>query len=460
MTDLRNVPGFAPPPSPRVGGGSAAWSVGALLTAVGDALSTRFGAITVRGELSGATRAGSGHCYFTLKDAEGAAGVLRCAMFRRAATLCNVPLQDGLQVEVRGRIAVYEPRGELQMVVESMQRLGAGQLYEEFLRLRARLAGEGLFDAARKRVLPGFVRTVGIVTSTAGAALHDVLATLRRRAPHVRVIVYPSLVQGAEAPAALVAALQLADRRDEVDVLLVCRGGGSLEDLWAFNDERVVRAIAALGRAVVSGVGHETDVTLCDLVADLRAATPTAAAEAVAVERAVLLESLGASAQRMRRRMEHRLQAHAQRLDTAAARLARPALALATWRERLHRLELRHGAALRVRLQALVRANEASGHRLVQAGERRLAARRDELRHQRRALANLDPRRVLERGYALLEADDGRAIVSAAGLSAGQPITAVLHDGRATLRVEGVEPPPPTDASRPAYNRRADGAGD
>jgi exodeoxyribonuclease VII large subunit len=439
MTDLRQVPGFAPPPAARPAGAAPVWSVGALLTAVGDALSARFGALTVRGELSGAMRAGSGHCYFTLKDGAGASGALRCAMFRRAAMLCNVPMQDGLQVEVRGRLAVYEPRGELQMVVESMQRLGAGQLYEEFLRLRTRLAAEGLFDAARKRALPGFVRRVGVVTSTAGAALHDVLATLRRRAPHVRVIIYPSLVQGAEAPAALVAALQLADRRDEVDVLLVCRGGGSLEDLWAFNDERLVRAIAALGRPVVSGVGHETDVTLCDLVADLRAATPTAAAEAVALERAVLLEALAASAQRLRTRMEHRLHLQAQRLDTAAARLARPALAVGAWRERLHRLELRHDAALRTRWQALVRANESAGARFVGAGERRLAALRDELRHQRRALANLDPRRVLERGYALLEDGDGHAIVSTASLARGQAIAAVLHDGRAGLRVEQVE---------------------
>jgi exodeoxyribonuclease VII large subunit len=417
---------------------------------VGDALSARFGAVTVRGELSGTTRAGSGHCYFTLKDAAGATSALRCAMFRRAAMLCNVPMQDGLQVEVRGRLAVYEQRGELQMIVESMQRLGAGQLYEEFLRLRARLAAEGLFDAERKRGLPAFVRTVGVVTSTAGAALHDVLATLRRRAPHVGVIVYPSLVQGAEAPAALVAALQLVDRRDEVDVVLVCRGGGSLEDLWAFNDERVVRAIAASGRPVVSGVGHETDITLCDLVADLRAATPTAAAESVAVERAVLLESLAASAQRLRRRMEHRLQAHAQRLDTAAARLARPALALGAWRERLHRLELRHGAALRVRWQACARTNETAGQRFVRAGERRLAGLRDELRHHERTLANLDPRRVLERGYAFLESADGHAIVSTSSLTAGQPIAAVLHDGRATLRVEGVERPSDVDPDRPA----------
>ena len=370
-------------------------------------------------------------------------------------------MQDGLQVELRGRLAVYEPRGELQLVVESMQRLGAGQLYEEFLRLRARLAAEGLFAAERKRPLPPFVRTVGVVTSTAGAALHDVVATLARRAPHVQVIVYPSLVQGADAPAALVAALALVERRNEVDVVLVCRGGGSLEDLWAFNDERVARALDGLSRPVVSGVGHETDVTLVDLVADLRAATPTAAAEAVAIERAVVLEALTVSARRLSARVEQRLHAHAQRLDTAAARLARPAQALGAWRQRVQRLEARHAAALRARWQTLARAQEALGGapgacrrtarwamrgerhqalgaRFVRAAERTLARHADTLRRQQQALANLNPQRVLERGYTLLESQDGRALVSAAALQAGQDVVAVLHDGRAALRVEQV----------------------
>jgi len=464
MADPFEVPGFEPA---GVGRGPAgvptraqAWSVSALLLAAGDALAARFGAVTVRGELSGCTRASSGHCYFTLKDAAGGAGALRCAMFRRAASLSNVPLQDGLQVELRGRLAVYEARGELQMVVESMQRLGAGQLYEEFVRLRTRLAAEGLFDPARKRPLPPFVRSVGVVTSLAGAALHDVVATLARRAPHVQVIVYPSLVQGADAPAALVAALAQVERRDEVDAILLCRGGGSLEDLWAFNDERVVRALDAMSRPVISGVGHETDVTLVDLVADVRAATPTAAAETVAVERAVVLEALAASARRLAQRVEQRLQAHAQRLDTAAARLARPAQALGAWRQRLQRLEARHAAALRTRSQALARAHEALGLRLAHAGQRLLDARGEAhrvlgarfvraaertlerqagtLRRHEQALANLDPRRVLERGYTLLESADGHALVSAAALQAGQDVVAVLHDGRADLRVQGV----------------------
>jgi len=462
MAGRFDVPGFGPAPPGRGAGGPVAWGVSALLQAAGDALAARFGAVVVRGELSGTTRASSGHCYFTLKDASGGAGALRCAMFRRAATLSNVPLQDGLHVELRGRLAVYEARGELQMVVESMQRVGAGQLYEEFLRLRARLSAEGLFDPARKRPLPGFVRAVGVVTSSAGAALHDVAATLARRAPHVQVIVYPSLVQGADAPASLVAALQQVERRDEVDVVLVCRGGGSLEDLWAFNDERVVRMLDTMSRPVVSGVGHETDVTLADLVADLRAATPTAAAEAIAPEREAMLESLAGIAQRLRTRVEQRLQSHAQRLDTAAARLARPAQAVGVWRERLQRLEARHAAALRARTTALARANESLGSRLVRAaerlraagierqraletrfvraGERALAAKAEATRRHAQALANLNPQRVLERGYALLEDGEGRALVSATALAPGMAVQAVLHDGRAELEVSRVEP--------------------
>jgi exodeoxyribonuclease VII large subunit len=460
MTDLRRVPGFATAEGPAAFPGRP-WTVAALLAAAGEALGARFGSVVVQGELSGVARAPSGHCYFTLKDSAGAVGALRCALFRRAALACNFALQDGLQVELRGRVAVYEARGELQMVVESVQRLGAGQLYEEFLRLRARLAAEGLFDASRKRPLPGFVRRVGVVTSLAGAALHDVLTTLRRRAPHVAVIVYPAGVQGAEAPAALVAALREIDRRDEVDAVLVCRGGGSLEDLWAFNDERVVRAVAGLRRPVVSGVGHETDVTLVDLAADVRAATPTAAAETVAAERTACLEALETSARRLRARMDQQLQSSAQRLDTAAARLARPTQSLAAWRERLQRLGHRHQAAARLRCQQLAAWNASAGARFVRAAERcaqqaatrldgvgarlvrtaerRLAGLRESRRAHEQALAALSPQRVLERGYALLESEAGRAVTSAGALAPGERVVAVLRDGRAGLRVEDVD---------------------
>jgi exodeoxyribonuclease VII large subunit len=318
-----------------------AWDVGALLLATGDALQARFGAVTVRGELSGLTRAASGHCYFSLKDMAGASALLRCAMFRRAASLLDFDARDGQQVELRGRLTVYEPRGELQLVVEAMQRLGAGALYEQFLRLKARLEAAGLFDASRKRPIAPWPSTLGIVTSTAAAALHDVLAALARRAPQLRVVVYPSPVQGADAPAALVAALQLAGRRREVDTLLLVRGGGSLEDLWAFNDESLVRAIVASPIPVICGVGHESDVTLADLAADLRAATPTAAAELAAPARADALARLDMLADRLQRRVHQLFDTQAQRLDALALRLGGPAHAVAAQRQALVALDER-----------------------------------------------------------------------------------------------------------------------
>lgn len=436
------------------------WTVASLLQAAGDALAARFGAVAVRGELSGIVRAASGHVYFTLKDGSGAGGTLRCAMFRRAAAMSQVPWQEGLQVELRGRLAVYEARGELQMVVEAISRVGAGTLYEEFLKLKAKLAAAGLFDESRKRPLPPHPRTVGVVTSLAGAALHDVVAALRRRAPHVRVVVYPTLVQGPEAPPAIAAAIALADRRDEIDVLLVCRGGGSLEDLWAFNDERVVRAIACARRPVVSGVGHETDVTLADLAADLRAATPTAAAERVAPVRDALLGELGALAARMRRRVEHRVHASAQSLDTLALRLLRPSQALARERDGLAALRNRLGAAARAQVLArrqalqgvpprLARAAERTGAasrqsldalaaRLVRGADRALAGPRARVERAGHHLAALDPHRVLERGYAWVQDASGAPLVSAARLHPGDAVTAVFRDGAADLAVSRV----------------------
>jgi len=277
------------------------WSVGALVGAVASLLEQELPACSVGGEISGFSRAASGHCYFTLKDPGGGAA-LRCAIFRRAAALLDFAPVEGQRVELRGRLAVYEPRGELQFIAEAMQSAGAGALYERFLRLRARLEAEGFFDPALKRPLPPHPRAIGVVTSLAGAVLHDVATTLARRSPHVQVVIYPSVVQGIDAPAALCQAIALAGRRGEVDILVVCRGGGSLEDLWAFNDERVVRAIRAAPMHVVSGVGHETDVTLADLAADLRAPTPTAAAELVAPATAALRQGLDGLAAALARR--------------------------------------------------------------------------------------------------------------------------------------------------------------
>lgn len=421
------------------------WDVAALLLAVSDALSARFGAVAVRGELSGFSRASSGHCYFTLKDGQGAGAGLRCAMFRRAAMLVPFAPQDGQQVELRGRLAVYEARGELQMVVESMQRVGAGSLYEEFLRLRARLEREGLFDPSGRRPLPAFAGTVAVVTSPTGAAIHDVLTTLARRAPHVRVVLVPTLVQGPQAPEAIVQALSRANGVEEAELVLLCRGGGSLEDLWSFNDERVVRAIRRSRLPVLCGVGHETDVTLADLAADLRAPTPTAAAELATPARDALLEALDRQAERLSRRVRQRLDGASQQLDTVALRLQRPGQRVGAERMRLDALARRLGGVPARYLEARRIDLAHRAGRWVQAGQ--MAISRSHLSLDQRAarLEGLDPRTVLARGYAWVEDEAGRAIVSTRGLVAGQRLRAVWADGTADTRVESVHPGPPED---------------
>ncbi len=410
----------------------------ALLREIGDLVVGRFSVCTVTGEISGLSRAASGHVYFNLKDADGAAALLRCAMFRRSAGMLAFVPADGQRVEVRGRLGVYEPRGELQVVVEGMRTAGAGALYEEFLRSKARLEAQGLFDRARKRALPPYPRTVGIVSSLGAAALHDVLTALARRAPQVQIIVYPSLVQGADAPQALVRAITLASTRAEVDVLIVCRGGGSLEDLWAFNDEQVVRAIAASSVPVVCGVGHETDVTLADFAADLRAATPTAAAELVAPTREACLSVLDALAALLQRRVRDALELQAQRLDRNALRLARPGHAVRQQRERL--LLLEHRLAVQ-----LPRAMQSQQARLTQAEvdlrrglERRLAGQQQQLQMLAARLRALDPRQVLARGYAWLSDADARPVTSVHQLAIGAALQVVLHDGSADVAVTGV----------------------
>lgn len=414
------------------------WSVAGLLASVSDALAARFPACTVRGEIAGFARAGSGHCYFVLKDADGQSALLRCAMFRRAATLLDFAPRDGQLVELRGRLALYEARGELQMVVESMQPAGAGALYEQFLRLKAQLDAAGLFDPARKRALPPHPRAIGVVTSLDAAALHDVLSALARRAPQLRVVVYPTPVQGVDAPPAIAGALALAGARREVDLLVLCRGGGSLQDLWAFNDERVVRAVAASPLPIVCGVGHETDVTLADLAADLRAPTPTAAAELAAPSRDALQAELAGLARRVLRAGEHRLQAAQQALDRAGARLARPA-------ERVTRERLRLAAQARALTHAgtalLERHRSAVRHdalRLLHAGE--LLRQRKHHAQQQLAtrLAALDPQSIVARGYALVQAADGALVVDPRQIDAGATLRLTLQRGTADVEIAGV----------------------
>ncbi len=415
-----------------------------MLLATSDALAARFGALAVRGEISGFTRAASGHCYFSLKDADGAQALLRCAMFRRAASLLDFGAGDGQQVELRGRLGVFDPRGELQMVVESMQRVGTGTLYEEFLRRRAKMAALGYFDDGRKRAIARYPQALGVVTSLGAAALADVLTALQRRAPHVRVVVYPSLVQGAEAPAALVQALQLAAQRAEVDTLLLVRGGGSLEDLWAFNDERVVRAVASSPIPVVCGVGHETDISLADLAADLRAPTPTAAAELAAPAQVEALAALDGRQMALVRSVQRVLQAQAQRLDVAATRLGQPGRAVLQQRQRLDELAGRRQRALIAGCALQAQHLQRLAQRAQRAVQGALSRQQLQLTAAAQALQAHDPRRVLQRGYAWVENAAGQPVVSARALQPGQTVRAVWADGRAVAQVQSVEALPPT----------------
>lgn len=416
-------------PAPRI------WQVGALCRAVADLLDARLNPVAVRGEISGLSRASSGHLYFNLKDPNGQ---LRCAMFRRAAAMLDGLPADGDLVEVQGRLAVYEPRGDLQLIVESLARAGQGAWYERFLRVKARLEQEGLFDDARKRPLPFLPSGIGLVTSLGAAALHDVATALRRRVPHLPVVFAPASVQGPQAVPELVQALEALyalAREGTVDVILLVRGGGSIEDLWSFNEEALARTIVRSPVPLVCGVGHETDVTIADFCADLRAPTPTAAAELVAQPRADLVHRLQAWQDRLQESVARRLDTASQRLDVATSRVGRPSARLAQQHRRVAQLDdrLRHAVSLRLerargRLSALgsdqrnahVRALQRSGDRL----------HRLELR-----LQLLDPRLVLQRGYALLTDDSGAVVSRAAQVSAGQSVRATLAEGELDLTV-------------------------
>ncbi len=422
----------------RAPAGRPVWSVATLLQALGETIVEQFSVCTVRGEISGFSRAGSGHCYFSLKDGGGAEAALRCAMFRRAASLLGFIPADGQSVELRGRLGIFAPRGELQFIVESMQQAGAGALLEHFLRLKARLQAEGLFDAARKRPLVEFPRRVGIVTSLGAAALHDVVSALARRSPHVAVVVYPSAVQGAGAAQSLADAIALAGQRAEVDTLLVCRGGGSLEDLWAFNDERVVRAIASSPIPVISGIGHETDTTLADYAADLRAPTPTAAAELAAPATSSCQERLGVLAALLQRRLRQILDGHAQRVDSHALRLARPGQRLQMQHRQLDRLQQRLVAARGGRVDAAAQRLGRAELRWQGSADAAMRRHAQRLAEAAARLTALDPQRVLGRGYAWLADRAGQPVLGAAGLVPGQALQAHLRDGIADLRVEQV----------------------
>ncbi len=407
----------------------------------------------VAGEISNFTRAPSGHWYFSLKDD---AAQVRCVMFRGRNQFVESAPANGLQVEVRAVATLYEPRGEFQLQVEVLRPAGLGALYEAYERLRAKLQAEGLFDAARKRPLPEYPRTLGVATSPAAAALRDVLTALRRRMPSIQVIVYPAAVQGPGAGAALAAAVREAGRRHECDALLLVRGGGSLEDLWAFNDEALARAIAACPMPVVSGVGHETDFTLADFAADLRAPTPTAAAELASADQGQLAHRLALLAQRLERGMRHGLALCEQRFDQLAHRLLLPSerlrlqqAQLGAMAQRLYRLgrdesgrRQRRVAEMRNRLLLCrpAAAEPASrldlmAHRLAQAWRKESGRHAHNLATLERSLRQLHPQHVLARGYAIVRDARGQIVRGAEQLAVGAEVSLTLAHGQAEARI-------------------------
>lgn len=381
--------------------------------------------VWVRGEVANLRRPSSGHLYFTLKDATA---TLRCVMWRNTAQRQPYLPRDGEAVEAHGALSVYVSDGQYQLYADQIRPGGEGLLFQEFLRLKARLEAEGLFDPARKRPIPEWPRRIGIVTSPTGAALRDMLLTLRRRFPLVEVVLAPTPVQGEGAPDGIAAALALLNRAACPDVILLARGGGSIEDLWAFNDERVARAIAASQAPVITGVGHETDFTIADFVSDLRAPTPTAAAEVATPERGDLLERVVTARQRMDRAVQAALNSQRWGWGRLEARLRSqsPQGQVQTDRQRLDELARRLGVAVSHR-QQLRRA------RLTSVGQR---------------LSILNPAAVLGRGYAIVRRSDGRLVHSVRAVAPGDALQVSLRDGSFDATVSGLVPPSPKRPER------------
>ena len=421
---------------------------------LGDALPQ----VWIEGELSNVAKPASGHLYFTLKDS---GAQVRCAMFKLKASALRFRPVDGMQVLLRAKVGLYEPRGEFQLVAEYMEPAGEGALQREFEQLKARLDAEGLFDPARKRALPAYARRIGVITSATGAAVRDVLSVLARRWPLADVEILPVPVQGREAPPAIVAMLRKASASARYDVLLLTHGGGSLEDLWAFNDEAVARAVHASAVPVVSAVGHEIDFSIADFVADLRAPTPSAAAELLVPDAVAVGHHLRQLQQRLATLEQRRLQANAQRVDHLLARLQaqRPQARLQRDRERLEHLQHRLTAVLREqsqlrhtrleRLRGRLLAQHPRAHlsllarRLVEQDQRLrraithlLERRQTTLRHAGHALHAVSPLATLERGYAILFDADGQVLRSAQGVAVDTRLRARLADGELPLRVD------------------------
>jgi len=410
--------------------------------------------VWVAGEISNFKRYDSGHCYFTLKDE---AAQVDAVMFRHKAQYLDWQPQNGMQVEVRATATVYEARGKFQLVVDAMRRAGLGALYAAFEKLKAKLEQEGLFDPALKRELPAFPRTVGVVTSPQAAALRDVISALRRRMPGIGVIIYPTPVQGEGAAAKIAEAIVLAGARAECDVLIVCRGGGSIEDLWAYNEEVVARAIRACPLPVVSGVGHETDFTIADFAADVRAPTPTAAAELVSPDGVKLLRDVDVLGQQLSRVFQRGVEDRMQRLDFLSRRLTHPGERIRNQQVHLQHLSTRlrgawhrgadqqswqlrdNGQRLRTAAPdagALLSQQQELARRLHGAARKLLTAAAERVQGGQAHLLHLNPERVLYRGYSITEAADGAIIRDSAQLTEEQVLKITLARGWAGVSVK------------------------
>lgn len=416
-------------------------------------LENSFPPLWVSGEISNLTKHGSGHWYFSLKDEKAQ---VRCVMFRHRNQYLDFTPKEGMQVEARVLVSLYEPRGDFQLNVETMRPGGLGALYEAFAKLKTKLETEGLFDPARKRALPSFPQQIGIITSPQAAALRDVLSTLKRRMPAISIVLYPTPVQGKGAHLQIAQAIQSANQRDECQVLILCRGGGSIEDLWEFNEEAVARAIVASKIPIVCGVGHETDFTIADFAADQRAPTPTAAAELASPNRADLLQRTQALQQRMVHHITRTLETRMQHVDHLSKRLTHPGERIQHQRQQLTHLTQRLQRALRHRLDThgwdvtqfskrltnaqpdLAPRQQRCAHlatRLTLVIENRLALARQQQTRLNANLQHLNPQSILQRGYSIVRDVHGNIVRDSAAIEVGSNVDLKFAVGAASARI-------------------------
>ncbi len=440
-------------------GGRHIFSVSELNREARSILEGSFPSIWIEGEISNLARPASGHLYFSLKDASAQ---VRCALFKNRALRLATQPENGMQVLIRAGVSLYEGRGEFQLIVEYLEPAGAGALQRQFEELKKKLDAEGLFRTEDKRPIPAMPKRVGVITSPSGAAIRDILSVLRRRYPGIEVIIYPAAVQGSEAPAELRRMLGIAEQRNEVDVLILSRGGGSLEDLWAFNDERLARAIHTCAIPTISAVGHEIDFTIADFVADLRAATPSAAAESVSPSREQLLRQLEKYEGLLTRHLNQHIRSLKDRINGLERRLPHPVRTLQQYSQRLDELSLRSQRAIKSKLQHdQSRLKRLTSLLAVQNPKRQLKQQQDkcnQLSNQlQRAMTHLlekkqerwsrvshnlntvSPLATLGRGYAIVQKQDGVIVRDAEELQKGENVTGRFSKGRAELTVNTVK---------------------